>query len=164
MLNNCLFFYCRIKDMETLLAHLTAGIKLAGSLYIVFIYWVSSVQNPDRPLAALYKVPVRKYKVHKSMFVANINSSLPAHRRLDELHSEEKEMLEIRVSEAQWFRKIGRPGRGVCHHRRDSKRKSILWKCLGRGHLRQRCRQSSLLGKMAFSDSLLHSCTDATAL
>ncbi|XP_039210763.1 testis-expressed protein 11 isoform X3 [Crotalus tigris] len=29
-----------------------------------------------------------------------------AHRRLDELHSEEKEMLEIRVSEAQWFRKI----------------------------------------------------------
>ncbi|XP_032084084.1 testis-expressed protein 11 [Thamnophis elegans] len=29
-----------------------------------------------------------------------------AHRRLDELHKEEKELLEIRASEAQWFRKI----------------------------------------------------------
>ncbi|KAL7979598.1 hypothetical protein Chor_004756 [Crotalus horridus] len=56
-----------IKDMETLLAHVTAGIKLARSLYIV----------------------------------------------LDELHSEEKEMLEIRVSEAQWFRKIDATALGV---------------------------------------------------
>ncbi|XP_063169796.1 testis-expressed protein 11 [Candoia aspera] len=29
-----------------------------------------------------------------------------AHHRLDELHEEEKELLEIRVTEAQWFRKI----------------------------------------------------------
>ncbi|XP_026540103.1 testis-expressed protein 11 [Notechis scutatus] len=29
-----------------------------------------------------------------------------AHRRLDELHKEETELLEIRASEAQWFRKI----------------------------------------------------------
>ncbi|KAK9393654.1 testis-expressed sequence 11 protein [Crotalus adamanteus] len=36
-----------------------------------------------------------------------------AHRRLDELHSEEKEMLEIRVSEAQWFRKIDATALGV---------------------------------------------------
>lgn len=32
MLNNSQFFYFRIKDMETLLSYLTAGIKLTRSL------------------------------------------------------------------------------------------------------------------------------------
>ncbi|KAG8144697.1 hypothetical protein E2320_013155 [Naja naja] len=36
----------------------------------------------------------------------SFRDSLPAHRRLDELHKEETELLEIRASEAQWFRKI----------------------------------------------------------
>ncbi|ETE71928.1 Testis-expressed sequence 11 protein, partial [Ophiophagus hannah] len=65
----------KIKDMESLLSYLTAGIKLA------------------RSLGPLTKSGARA-------------ASLPAHRRLDELHKEETELLEIRASEAQWFRKI----------------------------------------------------------